>query len=65
MSRTSKDGRRGGGHSWKRRFDVEWGSRRGPLGWKTPSPFVKFLTHRMERRANKRLVRAELLEEPR
>jgi len=53
MSRTRKDGRSGGAHRSNR--GMEWGSRRGPLGWKDAGPWMKRLTHRMERRAARAL----------
>lgn len=60
MSRSRKDGRRGGAHRHWLKLGLEWGSRRPPGGWVAPGRWTKWLTHRLERRAAQRAVRAAL-----
>jgi len=58
MGKTRKDGRRGGAHRSNR--GMEWQSKRGPRGWKDAGPWMKRLTHRMERRLSRFLTFYEI-----
>jgi len=53
MADTRKDGKRGGAHRMR---GLEWGSKRGPRGWKDAGSWTKRITHRMERRSGRSAI---------
>lgn len=58
MSHSKKDGKRGGAHRGGKRGKEYW-SRRPPNDMATPSKSAKTHTHRLERRAAKKLARED------
>jgi hypothetical protein len=64
MSRTRKDGRRGGGHRDPQCTEV-WSRRcRKVSMWRKSDPDHKRITHRYERRIARAEIRAEITEVP-